>query len=134
MYTLLQLTVFYALLQIKAFTCLVLVIDFCIYKCNWQILLPLFLYASLQKTHFVLTTAIDLLFNLLWWTFPVSNISMYDIFILHYCIWLFLYELLLLLTVWNFAIANFCMCYFALQFLTFVCNIALDTFLLHMST
>ena len=78
---------FYALLQIKAFTCLVLVIDFCIYKCNWQILLPLFLYASLQKTHFVLTTAIDLLFNLLWWTFSVSNISVYDNFILHYCNW-----------------------------------------------
>ena len=85
MYILLQLTIFYALLQIKTFTCLILVIDFCIYKCNWQILLPLFLYASLQITHFVKTTAIDLLFNLLWWTFSVSSISMYDNFILHYC-------------------------------------------------
>ena len=79
---------FYALLQkIKTFTCLILVIDFCIYKCNWQILLPLFLYASLQITHFVLTTAIDLLFNLLWWTFSVSSIAMYDNFNLHYCNW-----------------------------------------------
>ena len=45
------------------------------HKCYWQILLPLFLYASLQITHLLLTTTSDLLFNLLWWTFSSTALQ-----------------------------------------------------------
>ena len=86
LYIILQLTNFYALLQIKTFTRVILVIDFCIHNCKRQILLPFFLGIIADNT-FCKDYCHWFIVNLLWWSFSVSSILMYDNFILHYCNW-----------------------------------------------